>query len=240
MDRTGVDFYIRWVGKPVSANPLTHQLWKRAEGERGHVRAVPKGRFTVPDLVGPDDRRLKLFVAAGTGLAPYVSIVRSHLDMHADARLDGFAILHGASYPEELGYRDELEAWRQHGLIYVPTVSRPMERPDWRGVHGRVEDLLLPGRLTETEEALGLQRDELRPDRVAVFVCGLQGTIGRCIERLAPRGFVPEDRRLRTALGITPDKRASLFFEQYDTAPVLDLEDTDNIARITAALRAAT
>jgi ferredoxin--NADP+ reductase len=238
MDRSGVEFYIRYVAHPASVNPLTHLLWKLNDGDRAFVRAIPKGHFTVSHLVGDADARLKLFVAAGTGLAPYVAMVRSQLATHPALTLERFAILHGASYPEELGYREEIDSWTRRGLHYVPTISRPHERPDWQGCSGRVEDLFREERLADTESLLGLASGALRPQHVAVFVCGLQGTIGRCIERLAPRGFVPDQKRLRTALGVPEQQPASLFFEQYDTAPVIDLEDTGNVERLASLLRA--
>jgi ferredoxin--NADP+ reductase len=238
-DRSGIEFYIRYVAHPTSDNPLTHLLWKLSVGDRAFVRAIPKGRFTITHLVGDADPRLKLCVAAGTGLAPFVAIVRSHLDAHPGTPLHRFAILHAASYPEDLGYRQELEEWTRHGLLYLPTISRPHLRPDWQGTSGRVEDLFLADHLAATERHLGLEAGFLRPANVAVFVCGLQGTIGRCIERLAPRGFVPDQRRLRAALGVPEEQPSSLFFEQYDTAPVIDLTDPANVARIAGALRAA-
>jgi len=238
-ERSHIEFYIRYVRHPASTNPLTHLLWTLQEGDRAAVRAVPKGRFTVADLLGDEDTRLRLFVAAGTGLAPYLSMLRSQMDAAPQATLDHDIVLHGASYPEELGLRDTLESWAPRGLRYLPTVSRPGERPAWQGIGGRVEDFFLPERLVDTEDRLGLAPGTVHPDRVAVFVCGLQGTIGRCIERLALRGFVPDDRRLRAALRVPDDTPSSLFFEQYDTEPVIDLKDTENLDRLRTALEAA-
>src|SRR5690606_25119150 len=105
------------------------------------------------------------------------------------------AILHGASYPSSLGYRAELQTLQErHGLRYCPTVSRFREAPDWTGTIGRVETLLSPERLLETETALGLMAGELRPDRAVVLICGLQGTIANTIVSLLDRGFTPDHR----------------------------------------------
>src|SRR5690348_134495 len=103
-----VEFYIRWVAKPESENPFTHLLWKIKAGDRMYMRAVAAGVFTVKDTVGIDDPRLRVMVAAGTGSAPFVSMVRSELRRNPNADLSRWVLLHGASYPADLGYRDEL------------------------------------------------------------------------------------------------------------------------------------
>jgi hypothetical protein len=69
-----------------------------------------------------------------------------------------------------------------------------------------------------------------------VLVCGLQGTIGQSILRLAGRGFVPAEKKIRKALEIPETLPASLFFEQYDSDPVIDLEDQQVVARLRADL----
>ena len=121
------------------------------------MRAVAAGVFTVKDTVGVDDPRLRVMVAAGTGSAPFVSMVRSELRRNPNADLSKWVLLHGASYPADLGYRDELT---QHGraqrLKYWGTVSRPKEAPDWKGDTGRVEAFFDGARLDELEQRLGL------------------------------------------------------------------------------------
>jgi ferredoxin/flavodoxin---NADP+ reductase len=228
------------VNHPESDNPLTHLLWKTCAGDPLYMRLAPTGKFTVKDTAGPDDDRIKIMVAAGTGLAPFVSIVRSHHLRDPGADLGQYCILHGASYPEDLGYREELEGYvARHGLHYFTSVSRARERPDWRGDAGRVEDYFLPERLAELEERLGLGRGGFTPDRVVVLVCGLQGTIGQSITRLCGRGFVPDNRKFRKFFEVSPEVRASLFFEQYDNSPVIDFDDAAVVEPLRVELRAA-
>lgn len=234
-----VEFYIRYVTHPESDNPLTHLLWKTKASERIYLRNKPVGKFTLADTVGDADPRLMVFVAAGTGLAPFVSIVRSQVLRDPAADLSRFVVLHGASYPADLGYVEELESYRAKGLRYMTSVSRPKESPDWRGDVGRVEDYFLPERLAELENRLGLEPGGFAPDRVAVFICGLQGTIGQTITRLVPRGFVPETRKLRRALEAPDDVGATVFFEQYDATPVIDVNDPEVIGPLRAQLREA-
>ncbi len=238
-ERGAIEFYIRYVSHPESDNPLTHLLWKAKASDRIYLRLRPAGKFTLPDTVGADDPRLKIFVAAGTGLAPFVSIVRSHHLRDPGADLGGYVLLHGASYPPELGYREELEGYARHGLHYMRTVSRPKESPEWQGDAGRVEAYFLPERLAEIEQRLGFEPGGLRPEWAAIFVCGLQGTIGEAITRLIPRGFVPENRKLRRALEVPEEVPASFFFEQYDKTPVIEIDNPEVIEPLRAQLRAA-
>lgn len=235
-----VEFYIRYVSHPESDLPLTHLLWGTHAGVRMYCRPVATGKFTVADTMGDDDPRLKVCIAAGTGLAPFISIVRSRILRDPKARLDDIAILHGASYSMSLGYKDELERLaRDHGLRYAPTISRPQEEPDWKGLGGRVEALLDPDRIEATEAALGLRAGDLRPEKAGVLICGLNGTIAQTIINLAPRGFVPDNRKLRRALEVDDTRRASLFWEQYDNTPVIDPKDEALLARLREQLRAA-
>jgi ferredoxin--NADP+ reductase len=234
------EFYIRYVSQPESDLPLTHLLWKIQTGARMYCRAVATGKFTVEDTLGADDPRIKLCIAAGTGLAPFISIVRSRILRDPKARLDDIAILHGASYSMSLGYKDELEKLvREHGLRYAPTISRPKEEPEWKGLGGRVEQLLQPDRIDETEAALGLSAGDLRPDKAGVLICGLNGTIAQTIINLVPRGFVPDNRKIRRALEVDDTRPATLFWEQYDTEPVIDVKDEALMEKLRGQLRAA-
>ncbi|MFO0633383.1 MAG: hypothetical protein U0168_11075 [Nannocystaceae bacterium] len=237
-DRDELEFYIRKVGEPESDLPLTHQMWPIKVGERMYCRAVPTGHFTVEGTVGLEDTRLKLCIAAGTGLAPFVSIARSRVRRDPKARLDDLAIVHGASYPTGLGYRAELERYAaENGLRYVPAVSRPGD--GWRGWRGRAESICEVARRAEAEDALGLRAGELRPDKVAVLICGLNGTIANTITGLLDRGFIPDNRKLRRGLEIEDDRPATVFWEQYDNTPVIDLKDTELVAGLRRTLHAA-
>lgn len=234
-----VEFYIRFVEKPESDNPLTHLLWKTRPGDRIFLRSQPVGKFTVEDTLGAGDTRLKVCVAAGTGLAPFLSMVRSKVNRDPSCRLSDWAIIHGASYSRDLGYRDELERLaREHGLHYLPTVSRPREEANWTGAVGRAEDFFKADRLPALEDSLGLERGAFRPDRVGVLICGLQGTIGATVERLLVRGFVPDNRKIRRALAIPDELPAHTFYEAYDTIPPIDLNDAAHVERLKTAFHA--
>ncbi len=238
-DPLPIEFYIRFVSKPESDNPLTHLLWKRRSGDRIYLRPVPAGVFTVKDTIGDDDPRYRILVAAGTGSAPFVSMVRSALRRDPKADLSRFVILHGASYDTDLGHRDELLGYvKSNGLKYFGTVSRPKDCPSWTGDTGRVESFFEPGKLAMLEQRLGLGEGGMTPKTAAVLICGLQGTIGTTLVNLIPRGFVPDFKRIREALGVPAEQPASLFYEQYDTEPVIDIKNPEVVEPLRAQMAA--
>lgn len=221
-----LEFYIRYVARPASQNPLTHLLWKLEQGARIYLRTTAAGVFTINDTVGAHDPRLRVMVAAGTGAAPFISMIRSEVCRDPLTDLSKWVLLHGASYPVELGYRQELLALsRTNGLKYWATVSRPTDTRDWTGDVGRVESFFEPDRLTDLERRLGLAVGGVTPNSAVVFVCGLTGTIGAVLVRLLDRGFIPHAKAIGEALGVPPEVSASMFYEQYDPTPVIDIDD---------------
>ncbi len=227
-----LEFYIRYVEQPESENPLTHLLWRMQTGDRLHLGRKITGHFTLGRTIGADDQRLKVFVAAGTGLAPFISIIGSYIRQGKSP--DCFAVLHGACRPEDLGYREELKMiFNDLPHRYAPTVSRPQDAPDWCGDCGRVETFFDNEKLGDIERRLGMAEGELTPERAVVYICGLYGTIHCTLVRLMRRGFVPNDRTIRKGLGLD-DVPASLFFEQYDNTTILDVRNRDEMERLLA------
>ena len=235
-----VEFYVRFIAKPESENPLTHLLWKIQPGDRIYMRPVAAGMFTVKDTIGTDDPRLKVLVAAGTGSAPFVSMVRSELRRNPGADLSKWVLLHGASYPADLGYREELAGYvANNKLHYFGTVSRPKDSPGWTGDVGRVEAFFDGARLDDLEKRLGLPPGGFTPKNVVIYICGLTGTITGTILPLIDRAFIPDFKRIREALGVPADAKDSVFYEQYDTEPVINVKDPEVVAPLHARMQAA-
>ena len=235
-ERRWLEFYIRRITRPDSGRPFTHLLWRLPPGDRLFVGPRIAGRFTLEATVGAADPRLKVCAAAGTGVAPFVSLVRSTAARGDAPALARIAVLHGASHAHELGYRDELA--RALGDRFVATVSRPADNPAWTGAVGRVESFFDPERLPELERLLGLPQGGFSPDAAVVYVCGFTGTIAETVFRLIRRGYVPEERRLRRLLEIPDASPPSLFFEQYDTEPIVDPADRARLEELRSAFRA--
>jgi ferredoxin--NADP+ reductase len=235
-----VEFYIRYVARPSSENPLTHLLWRLRAGGRLYMRTSAAGTFTINSTVGAGDSRLRVMVAAGTGVAPFISMIRSEVRRNPAVDLSRWVLLHGASYPAELGYRQELLALSaSNGVRYWGTVSRAGEVRDWAGDVGRVESFLEPDRLSDLERRLGLASGGFTPDSAVVFVCGLTGTIGAVVIRLIDRGFVPHARAIRDALRVPSEVAASVFYELYDPTPVIDIGDRAVIEPLRARMHVA-
>src|ERR687898_2301296 len=137
-DLSEYEFFIRLV----EGGAFTQLLWKIGVGDPINIKG-PKGKF----LLQPDDRRC-LFVASGTGLAPFMSMLDTLRDR---GQTRDVVLLHGASYDYDLAWRDELTALQNGAgfpLRYVATVSRPHENLNWTGCTGRVE-AIVPDQLDE-------------------------------------------------------------------------------------------
>ena len=111
-------------------------------------------------------------------------------------------VLHGASYVDELSYKDLLTNLEYESLDkgkdkwnfqYRATISRPQEwfNRSWSGQTGRVETFLRPrdGGLSPLEEMVG---EKITKQNTMFYICGWQGTIDGVMDFLRPRGFVTE------------------------------------------------
>jgi ferredoxin--NADP+ reductase len=118
-------------------------LWRLEPGDRVRI-GRPKGIFTLID----GDPRTHLFVATGTGIAPFVSMLHALRMRSLPARS---IIVHGVARVAELAYRARLTGQESTGLAYLPVVSRPADPSNdgWTGLTGRVdgviEDLVVRG-----------------------------------------------------------------------------------------------
>ena len=214
-NRKYIELYIRWVRKPLPGR-LTTVLFSAKEGDE-ILWVKPTGAFHIEDKKPngePDDRRIVCF-GGGTGLAPFVSFAR-HL--HAIGSKREVVILHGASYVDELGYREELTRLEEESLDrgkdkwnfrYRATISRPDEwfNRTWNGQKGRVETFLQSknGELSPLEKMVG---EKITKENTVFFICGWQGTIDGCLDVLTPKGFVTERNK-------RPDKSFEIKYESY-------------------------
>jgi ferredoxin--NADP+ reductase len=143
--------------------PLLHIM---KQGDTLLCRKIAKGRFTLDLRSG---RTQHLLVSTVTGIAPFVSYVRSlYRDWKAgDPSMPGnhkLYCLQGASRSWEFGYREELERYAAEvpWFHYVATVSRLWEDENWKGETGRVDDLL----------RMYAGSWGLRPESTTAYLCG--------------------------------------------------------------------
>lgn len=133
-----IELFVEIVPQP--DGNLTPILHKMGVGDMVTMRPRPKGIFTMDEKFAS-----QFMVSTVTGVAPYLSIIRSYL--HRGASGHRFFVLEGASYIDEFTYDEELEdlASTYPDLIrYVPTVSRPDEKRNtvWSGETGRVNTII--------------------------------------------------------------------------------------------------
>lgn len=114
-----------------------------------------------------------IFVATGTGIAPFRSMLRAQL---ASGQM--FTLIFGVRYMHTLLYHDEwLRLAQQYpNLDYRPTLTRP--DASWTGRTGRVQAHVL--------EAVGTRRD------LNVYMCGMREMVDDLRAQLKSTGF---DRR---------------------------------------------
>jgi ferredoxin--NADP+ reductase len=165
---------------------LSPHLYGAQAGSELLMRRQAKGLFTLDSESG---HRQHLLVATVTGVAPYVSMVRTAARQANQGQPPDYrmVLIQSASRSWEFAYREELQALaEQHAwLEYVPTVSRPWEDAAWIGEVGRAEDVL-----RKYLDSFGLT-----PETTTAYVCGHPQMIENTKGILARRGFSKESVR---------------------------------------------
>jgi ferredoxin--NADP+ reductase len=210
------ELLVRWVKKPVPGRLTTELFNKREQDEILWVK--PTGTFTIDDKKHdgtPDNRRMVL-IGGGTGLAPFISYAL-HLKSIGSTR--EIVILHGASYVDELSYRELLTELENDSLDigkdkwnfrYRASISRPQEwfNRSWNGQKGRVESFLRPKLGTDKSPLEELVGESITPENTIFYVCGWQGTVDGALDYLIPKGFVTERNKRK-------DGSYDVKFESY-------------------------
>lgn len=173
-----VELFIR----RIPSGTLSARLWQLSIGAR--VRVGPaRGLFTLDQ----NDQRPRVFVAAGTGLAPFVAMLDALARRH-----DGTptTLIHSTSYQDELAFAERITAWMAEGLLldYRPTVSRPNDSRNqgWTGFTGRAETQL---------ERLVVENGRQASDYMA-YLCGNPEMVESCCAVLLAGGLLDERIRI--------------------------------------------
>ena len=136
-DEQFLEFFIELV----PGGDLTPKLWELELGSHILIRRRIVGQLTLAPIV-----KRHLMMATVTGIAPFVSILRTQQLKRGQGNVsdDQFLVIHGASHVADFGPNlGELEALsKTESFKYVPTISRPSEEPEWKGENGRVEDIV--------------------------------------------------------------------------------------------------
>ncbi len=183
MVSTNYDESLEFFSIKVPDGPLTSRLQHIKEGDRILVSKKPVGTLILNNLL---PGRTLYLIATGTGLAPFMSIIR---DPETYETFGKVVLVHGCRLIAELAYgetitevlpRDEFigELIRDK-LIYYPTVTRePFHN------RGRVTDLVASGQLFAD---IGLPPLDVKDDRI--MLCGSPQMLEDMRRILDERGF---------------------------------------------------
>jgi ferredoxin--NADP+ reductase len=167
----------------VEEGPLSPRLFALEPGDEVLVSDRPSGFLTVSEI--PQSRHLWM-IATGTGIGPFLSILKSD---EAWQKFDNLVLCYSVSYAEELAYQDlirEIANSRGDQFRYVPIVTR--ESFD-DGLGKRVPTIMRDGSL---EQFVGL---EINADNSHVMMCGSTDMITDVSAALVERGMKKHRRR---------------------------------------------
>jgi len=167
----------------VPGGPLTSRLQHLQPGDRILVSNKPTGTLVLSDL---RPGRVLYLLSTGTGLAPFMSLIR---EPETYAAFEKIVLVHGVRRISDLAYRDYIEKeLPQHEffgedvrakLLYYPAVTREPF------VHqGRITELIESGKLFED---LGLP--PLSPESDRAMICGGPEMLSDLRTLLDARGF---------------------------------------------------
>jgi len=181
VERRYIEFYLTLI----TSGQLTPRLFALKYGSRVFLGPKASGMFTL-DRVAPG--KAVVLIATGTGLAPYVSMLRTLLMTETQRK---FVVLHGARYSWDLGYRGELEslARLRPNFTYIPSITRADHDPHFHGRTGRIQNVLEQGAVENDAKV------ELDPAKTDVFLCGNPEMVKVVKEILAKKGFVAGDSK---------------------------------------------
>ncbi len=175
--------HLEFLSIKVEEGPLTSRLQHIKVGDTIIVGRKPTGTL-LSDYLLPG-RRLYM-LSTGTGLAPFMSIVR---DPEIYDKFDQLVLVHGVRQVDELAYHDLLvEHLPSHEFLgdlvssklrYYPTVTREAYKN-----MGRVTELIQTGKLFED---LGVPAFDPAVDRV--MICGSAEMLRDLKTILEERGF---------------------------------------------------
>ena len=175
--------HLEFLSIKVPDGPLTSRLQHLQVGDSILVGRKPTGTLVV-DYLRPGKRLYLL--ATGTGLAPFLSIVR---DPEVYERFEHIVLVHGVRKVDELAYHDLFtQHLPQHEYLgeavsaklrYVPTVTREPFR-----TMGRIPQLIRSGELAAQ---LGLP--DMAPGEDRAMICGSPAMLRELKALLEERGF---------------------------------------------------
>ncbi len=171
-----LEFYVTLV----HSGALTPRLFNLKAGDKIEIGKRFVGMFTLESI--PAEQNIVL-IATGTGVAPYMSMLRSD----ALTRKGKITVIHGAANSWDLGYSSELRLLESvtDKLTYIPTITMADKEPvEWKGETKFIQDLWAEGIV---EKKIGYKPT---PEDTHVFICGNPNMIDEVQALLEKDGFI--------------------------------------------------
>jgi ferredoxin--NADP+ reductase len=174
------DPVLEFYGIVVPEGPLSPRLMELRAGERLLVAPNPAGFLVLSEV--PDAETLWL-VSTGTGIAPFLSILRTEMPWR---RFRNVVLVHAVRHARELVYQDMIrKIVKEKSLRYLTFVSREAAPGS---LAGRVPAAMRDGKL-ETAAGLALNQHS------HVMLCGNPDMLKDASGALAERGLRKHRRR---------------------------------------------
>ena len=174
---------LEFYGIVVPGGPLSPRLAMLSPGDSLYVASNPSGFLVLSEV--PDAAELWL-VSTGTGIAPFLSILRTEPPWR---RYGKVILIHAVRHAAELVYRDcirQIAEQKPDQFRYVTFVSRETHRGS---LAGRIPAAITDGRL---EAAAGCA---IAPGRSQFMLCGNPDMVKDATAALAGRGLRKHRRR---------------------------------------------
>jgi ferredoxin--NADP+ reductase len=173
---------LEFYGIIVPEGPLSPRLALLQAGDTLYYADNPSGFLVLAEVPPAEDLWL---ISTGTGLAPFLSILRTDAPWRTYRRV---ILVHAVRHANELVYRDSIDAaLRERGeqFRYVTFVSREAHPGS---LAGRIPAAIRDGRLEAVAGACA-------PERSQFMLCGNPDMVKDVTASLAERGFRKHRRR---------------------------------------------
>ncbi|MDJ0600606.1 MAG: FAD-binding oxidoreductase [Crocosphaera sp.] len=162
----------------------------------------PSGKFTCVD----NNATKLLFISAGSGITPMMSMSRWALDTVANRDI---TFVHSSRSPRDIIYRKELEAMAANHSNFnlALTITRNTTGDPWWGFKGRLNEVLLPAICPDFKERV-------------IYVCGPDSFMKGVKTLVEGLGF-PMENYYQESFGSSNKKRSSSSGEKNDNSSVV-------------------
>ena len=181
-----LEFYI----SQVKSGQLTPRLFNLQPGDRLFVSKRIVGVFKLAETPANNDI---VMIATGTGMAPYLSFLRSYLASRPESKM---AIIQGAAKQWDLGYFSELTFLDNTftNFTYIPTLPEADET--WNGYKMWIGEIL-DADILKSEAGI-----DIDPSKTHFFLCGNPKMVGDVTNWLLEKGYTKHTRKESGALHI--------------------------------------